>query len=310
MLFYTKLSAFNRLPLASLPNLATNSVPLFVKRYDLNLSRIGTDRPIALARKFPSLVEPYTGQTKGQQNIKPSGRADTIKAGICQSFLTYSYQAFPGFLMKNKWLLSPIAGCLLALGSLAPVSIARANTELPVAVTEQLSLEQKTDLENGSIVITGTQGQYVARTIVEASIDNLWAVLTDYNNLSEFLPNLVSSKIIESEGNTYLVEQVSEQRILLFKIESTLLTENILTENQRIDFKLVEGDLSQFEGNWTIEQISNSVEGGTPKFLLTQSIDVKPDRGTPQSLFYDIFEKALEKTLTALRDEVHRRQSE
>lgn len=212
--------------------------------------------------------------------------------------------------MKKKWSIFPIAGCLLALGVMASASIARANTELPIAVTEQLSLEQKTELENGNIVITGREGQYVARMVLDASVETVWAVLTDYNNLTEFLPNLVSSQVIESEGNTYLVEQVSEQRILLFNIKSRLVTENILTENQRIDYKLVEGDLSQFEGSWTIEPVVSSGEGDVPQFLVTQSIDVQPDRGTPENLFYDIFKSALEKTLSAIRDEVDRRQSE
>lgn len=211
--------------------------------------------------------------------------------------------------MKKDWSIAVIVGCLSALGMVAPISISRANTELPITEIEQLSLDEKTALENGDIIITGTEGQYVARMLVEASVDDLWAVLTDYNNFTEFLPNIVSSEVIESEGNSYLVEQVSKQRILLFNIESRLLTENVQTENQRIDFKLVEGDLSQFQGYWAIEQIPSSVAGDAPQLLVTQSIEVQPDRGTPENLFYDIFKSALEKTLTAIRDEVDRRKS-
>jgi ribosome-associated toxin RatA of RatAB toxin-antitoxin module len=211
--------------------------------------------------------------------------------------------------MKKDWSIAVIAGCLSALGMVAPISISRANTELPITEIEQLSLDEKTALENGDIIITGTEGQYVARMLVEASVEDLWAVLTDYNNFTEFLPNIVSSEVLESEGNSYLVEQVSKQRILLFNIESRLLTENVQTENQRIDFKLVEGDLSQFQGYWMIEQISSSVAGEAPQLLVTQSIEVQPDRGTPENLFYDIFKSALEKTLTAIRDEVDRRKN-
>lgn len=211
--------------------------------------------------------------------------------------------------MPQKLYRLVISSCLSTLGWVAPISIVKANTELPPPVTEYLSRDQQTALENGDIVITGTEGQYVARMLVDASIETLWAVLTDYNNLTDFMPNLVSSQTIESAGNRYLVEQVSKQRVFVFNIESRLVTENILTENQRIDFKLVEGDLSQFEGYWEIEPIASPVEGENAKFLLTQTIDVKPDRGTPDNLFYDIFKNALEKTLTAIRDEVNRRQN-
>jgi ribosome-associated toxin RatA of RatAB toxin-antitoxin module len=212
--------------------------------------------------------------------------------------------------MKKNWSIAVLAGCLSALGVVAPISIVEANTELPVTTIEQLSLEEKTALENGDIVITGTEGQYVARMLVDASADRLWEVLTDYNNFTEFLPNIVSSEVLESDGNSYIVEQVSKQRVFLFDIESRLRTENIQTENQRIDFRLVEGDLSQFQGYWTIEPISSSIEGEDPQLLVTQSIEVQPDRGTPENLFYDIFKNALEKTLTAIRDEVDRRQSQ
>lgn len=212
--------------------------------------------------------------------------------------------------MKKNWSIAVLASCLSVLGIVAPISIVEANTELPVTTIEQLSLEDQTALENGDIIVTGTEGQYLARMVIDASVDNLWAVLTDYNNFTEFLPNIVSSAVIESEGNSYLVEQVSKQRVFLFDIESRLLTENIQTENQRIDFSLVDGDLSQFQGYWTIEPFASSVEGEAPQLLVTQSVEVQPDRGTPENLFYDIFKNALEKTLTAIRDEVDRRESE
>lgn len=212
--------------------------------------------------------------------------------------------------MKKNWSIIVLAGCLSAFGIVAPISIVEANTELPVTTIEALSLEDKTALEKGDIVITGTEGQYVARMLVEASVDNLWSVLTDYNNFTEFLPNIVSSEVLESDGNSYLVEQVSKQRVFLFDVESRLLTENIQTENQRIDFSLVEGDLSQFQGSWTIEPFVSSVAGEAPQLLVTQSIEVQPDRGTPENLFYDIFKNALKKTLTAIRDEVDRRENQ
>jgi ribosome-associated toxin RatA of RatAB toxin-antitoxin module len=212
--------------------------------------------------------------------------------------------------MKKKWSIALFAVCLSALGTVVPISIADANTELPVTAIEQLSLEEQTALENGDILVTGTQGQYLARMVVNASVDDLWAVLTDYNNFTEFLPNIVSSEVIEFEGDNYLVEQVSQQRVLFFNIKSRLLTENIQTEKQRIDFHLIDGDLSQFQGYWKIEPIANPIEGEDPQLLVTQSVEVQPERGTPENLFYDIFENALEKTLTAIRDEVDRRQVE
>ncbi|RMG05608.1 MAG: cyclase/dehydrase [Cyanobacteria bacterium J055] len=211
--------------------------------------------------------------------------------------------------MKKYWSDAAIAACLSAWGTIVPLSIASANTAIPTGAIEQLSLDQQTALENGDIIITGTDGDYVARMVVDASVDDLWSVLTDYNNFTEFLPNIVSSTVVESTGNNYVVEQVSKQRVFLFDIESRLLTENIQTEKQRVDFRLIEGDLALFQGYWTIEPISSTVEGNRDRLLITQSVEVQPERGTPEAMFYDIFKSALEKTLTAIREEVDRRKS-
>ena len=39
-------------------------------------------------------------------------------------------------------------------------------------------------------------------------IDELWEVLTDYENLSKFIPNLSSSQLVHREGHTVRLQQV------------------------------------------------------------------------------------------------------
>ena len=42
----------------------------------------------------------------------------------------------------------------------------------------------------------------------------LWDVLTDYENLSRFIPNLSSSELIQRQGQTVRLQQVGSQQLL------------------------------------------------------------------------------------------------
>ncbi|HEY9861195.1 MAG TPA: SRPBCC family protein, partial [Candidatus Obscuribacterales bacterium] len=103
---------------------------------------------------------------------------------------------------------------LLRLGGLTtavlltvtPPLVARA--ELFNGPLDRLPLSERVALRSGKVVVTGDQGRYVAKVLVKASPDVVWAILTDYANLSKFLPNVVSSRVIETDGNRKVVEQV------------------------------------------------------------------------------------------------------
>ena len=45
----------------------------------------------------------------------------------------------------------------------------------------------------------------------DQTVDHLWQVLTDYEGLSDFIPNLSSSKLIERSGNQVTLVQIGSQ---------------------------------------------------------------------------------------------------
>jgi ribosome-associated toxin RatA of RatAB toxin-antitoxin module len=207
--------------------------------------------------------------------------------------------------MLYRLFLGSIAGSFCWLGCIFPVSVIDAATETRSPTLEQLSTTDRTALENGDVLLGEADGSYVARVAIEASAAEVWAVLTDYANFPDFIPNVVESEVLESEDNRSVVEQVSEQQVFLLTVKSRLRTEHLETENQRIDFRLVSGDLAELEGYWLIEPIADS-----QKVLLSHVVTVKPKRGTPVHLFDDLFQDALRDTLAAIRQEVQQRQNE
>jgi ribosome-associated toxin RatA of RatAB toxin-antitoxin module len=147
------------------------------------------------------------------------------------------------------------------------------------------------------------ENTYNLAVTLEASAEEIWSVIADYGSFSHFLPNIISSEILEIEGNRHVVEQVSEQQVLFLNIRSRIRTENLETENQRIDFRLLEGDLNQLEGSWIIETTEDE-----QTLRLTQTVAVAPPPGTPDRVFHTVFRQSLTDNLEAIRDEIQRRQ--
>lgn len=182
-----------------------------------------------------------------------------------------------------------------------------ARAELFNGPLDRLPVPERVALRSGKVVVTGDQGRYVAKVLVKASPEVVWAVLTDYANLSKFLPNVVSSRVIEAKGNRKVVEQVDVRQVLLVSRRSRFRTENIETAKKRIDFRLLEGDVKTLQGYWQINPIAAYPGAPVTQVLLTQDITAEPSAGTPKGLFYGLFRNGLNESLTAISQEIGRR---
>ncbi|MBW4495524.1 MAG: SRPBCC family protein [Oscillatoria princeps RMCB-10] len=209
--------------------------------------------------------------------------------------------------MVNRWRTGLISGCLSALAWMATAPAVPVRAGLFDGPVDRLPVEERLALRNGKTVVTGEEGNYVGKVLVPATPDVVWSVLTDYESFPKFLPNVVSSKIMEANGNRKVVEQVSERQVFLVSVTSRVRTENTETEKQRIDFRLVDGDLKELQGSWLIEPVSE-IPGREPaQVLITQEVRAKPKGGTPEGIFYDIFKGAIEGNLKAIQKEVNKR---
>jgi hypothetical protein len=82
---------------------------------------------------------------------------------------------------------------------------------------------------------------------VDATVLEAWNVMTDYDNMSKFISNLVSSKIIGREGNTLSVEQKGKASRGPLKISFENVREIVLTPPREVHSRLVSGDLKASE---------------------------------------------------------------
>lgn len=167
---------------------------------------------------------------------------------------------------------------------------------------------ERAKLREGQVVITGSNGKYTARVLISGTLPQVWAVLTDYANLSKFIPNMTVSRVLEDKGSEKVVEQVDSRQVLVVRVVSrTVLA--IREENLRkINFRLTDGDLPSLEGSWQIDPVAFVPRTPPTQVLITHTVAVQPPVNVPASTFYEIFSASLKDTLSAIAREVKRRQ--
>ncbi|KGG15448.1 hypothetical protein EV06_1319 [Prochlorococcus sp. MIT 0602] len=139
-------------------------------------------------------------------------------------------------------------------------------------------------------VLPGGSRRLAAQLTTSIQFDNLWAVLTDYNNLSELIPNLFSSEVLSRNENEIYLKQVGSQEFLGLSF-SAELSMKLIEDREKgiISFNLIKGDFRRFEGSWKISR-SSFVE----KTSLIYELTVQGCFGMPVALI----EKHLRKNLT------------
>ena len=106
---------------------------------------------------------------------------------------------------------------------------------------------------------SGGTRRLAAQLTTSASFDSLWRVLTDYDRLNLYIPNLLSSKKIFQKGNNVHLKQVGAQDFLGMKFSAEVTID--LFEDKELGllkFNLIKGDFRKFEGSWKIQNVKNT----------------------------------------------------
>ena len=206
---------------------------------------------------------------------------------------------------KNRFLLLPILAAI-ALGS-SIVFSPTATAKLFDGPVDVLPLEQRVSLRNGEVVFLGEAGDYTCRFLVKTSVDNAWQVLTDYEHFAEFLPGVISSELIENNGDRKVFEQINKIKTLIFSVESRVKIASTESYPEQIAFQAVDGDLKTLNGKWLLEPVSPYPSAPTDSVLITHQVTVEPAEAPSDGIFFNIYEDRLRETLLAIKQETERR---
>ena len=127
-------------------------------------------------------------------------------------------------------------------------------------------------------------------------INSIWSVLTDYDQLSDHIPNLVSSKVIARDGNRIHLKQVGAQKLMGLKFSAQVQLE--LVENRDLGllgFHLLKGDFRRFEGLWKMQELND--RSGT---CLLYELTVQGCLGMPVALIEQRLREDLKTNLLAV----------
>ena len=95
---------------------------------------------------------------------------------------------------------------------------------------------------------------------IDAPQEEVWKVLTDYNNLANFIPNMQKSRLQSREADGPLkLEQVSNWRFLVFKKRVRVLLRVFEHFPDRIAFSQVDGDFHTYSGAWDIDRVDDAI---------------------------------------------------
>ncbi|PSR19121.1 cyclase [filamentous cyanobacterium CCP3] len=147
--------------------------------------------------------------------------------------------------------------------------------------------------------LEGQQRRILAFTDIPFTAEQVWQVLTDYDNLSSFIPNLsLSQRLSHPEGGIRL-EQIGSQCFLNIKFCARVVLDMVEAFPKELRFSMVEGDFRQFEGRWTLEPV---VDAQREIVRLGYDLVIRPPRAMPVALIERHIRHDLTRNLKAISD--------
>ena len=187
------------------------------------------------------------------------------------------------------------------------ISSTPAKAKLFDGPVDKLPVIDRVALRKGSVVLTGEEGNYLCRILVDGSIDDAWKVLTDYDNFEAFLPGVTTSQLVQNQGNHKIFEQINLIKTLMFRTEARIRLSITEDYPQKIVFNIVDGDVEDLNGTWLLEPVSLYPSAPPSQVLITHQVEVQPNSQLGKLIFYRIYENRLSQTLSAIKKEVEAR---
>jgi len=121
---------------------------------------------------------------------------------------------------------------------------------------------------------------------VAASPSTAWAVLTDYEGMTRFVPTLRKSEVVSRSPNGAVITQEGQVHLLLFSRRVPLTLKVTEQPPSRIDFQAVgKSQFEEYDGTWTIQSSSGACRVSYQLFAEMKSALVP--RGVARGILQD-----------------------
>ena len=160
---------------------------------------------------------------------------------------------------------------------------------------QQENADIKVRIEGDTIVNTATMR-------VPATPEEVWAVLTDYDHMAAFLPNIDYSKTISNADNKLLVEQQGKIFFGPFWFSFDYVQEVTLIPFREIHSRLVSGSFKKLEGRILLIPSGDET-------LIIHSGASNPTIEAPRGIVASMTEQAVRDQLGNMQREILRRKN-
>jgi carbon monoxide dehydrogenase subunit G len=127
-----------------------------------------------------------------------------------------------------------------------------------------------------------------------------WAVLTDYDHLAKFIPDMKSSRVLWREGNKLRVEQKGDVGFFFYK-EPVNVTMEVLEEPpRRVTAHAIEGNIRALETRYDLVPTDSGLR-------LDYAGRFEPDFVIPPLIGMSLVSRLIERRFRAMVDEIQRR---
>jgi ribosome-associated toxin RatA of RatAB toxin-antitoxin module len=127
-----------------------------------------------------------------------------------------------------------------------------------------------------------------------------WRVLTDYERLTDFVPDLHASRVLAREGARVTVEQKGEARLWIFRIPIEV---RFIAEEQpyeTVTSRAVAGSFRELTGRYELQP-----QGGALRLIYTGRL--VPDFGMPPFIDSALVRALIRRQFAAMVEEIRRR---
>lgn len=143
-----------------------------------------------------------------------------------------------------------------------------------------------------------------AAGFARATPQQVWQVLTDYESLPQFVPNLSSSKIVSRSEKEIILEQNGKAGFL-FLTRNVHITVRVVEQPfSAVDIALVKGDMKHYMARWEFAPFTQNGISGT---RIIYAATMEPDFFVPPLIASSLVQEDVRRTMEAVIAEIARR---
>lgn len=149
----------------------------------------------------------------------------------------------------------------------------------------------------------GTAVEINASATLKASHGLIWQTLTDYDHLSEFIPGIKTSHVIERRGSAAIVRQTGQASVMFFAYPIEVVVESLEKPPNAIGIRVLRGNLKQLDGGYRLEQVGDK----DAEYILRWSGIIEPSISLPGFITVPLMRANISAQFQGMVKEIERR---